>query len=122
MKEKYSAVLLASFGGGIGLHKFYLGKIASGVLYAIFAWTFIPFLLSLIDRLYYLFMDQETFDAKYNSSTKRSANVEHKVKVEDKREVLVCDPLKEAKELLDDGAITDEEYKAIGNAIKKNLE
>lgn len=41
--------LLAFFLGGIGVHKFYGGKIGTGILYLVFSWTFIPVFLSLID-------------------------------------------------------------------------
>ena len=34
--------LLAFFLGGIGVHKFYAGKIGTGILYILFCWTFIP--------------------------------------------------------------------------------
>ena len=36
MKSKTTAVLLAFFLGGLGLHKFYLGKTFQGFLYLIF--------------------------------------------------------------------------------------
>lgn len=41
-KDPTVAVLLALFLGGIGIHKFYMKQIGLGVLYLIFAWTFIP--------------------------------------------------------------------------------
>lgn len=41
--------LLAFFLGGIGVHKFYAGKIGTGVLYLIFSWTFIPSFIAFIE-------------------------------------------------------------------------
>ena len=41
--------VLAFFLGGLGIHKFYAGKIGSGILYLIFCWTFIPGLIALIE-------------------------------------------------------------------------
>ena len=41
--------VLAIFLGGIGVHKFYAGKIASGVLYLLFCWTLIPSFIALIE-------------------------------------------------------------------------
>ena len=41
--------ILAFFLGGIGIHKFYAGKIGTGVLYLLFCWTFIPGFIALIE-------------------------------------------------------------------------
>lgn len=41
--------ILAAFLGGIGVHKFYAGKIGSGILYLIFCWTFIPSIIAFIE-------------------------------------------------------------------------
>ena len=41
--------LLAFFLGGIGIHKFYAGKIGTGILFIIFCWTFIPGIIAFID-------------------------------------------------------------------------
>ena len=41
--------VLAFLLGGLGIHKFYAGKIGSGILYLIFCWTFIPGLIALIE-------------------------------------------------------------------------
>ena len=41
--------LLALFVGGIGIHKFYAGKIGMGILYVLFCWTGIPALIAFIE-------------------------------------------------------------------------
>ena len=41
--------LLAFFLGGIGVHKFYAGKIGTGILYLIFSWTLVPAFIAFID-------------------------------------------------------------------------
>ena len=41
--------ILAAFLGGIGVHKFYAGKIGTGILYLIFCWTFIPSTIAFIE-------------------------------------------------------------------------
>ena len=41
--------LLAFFLGGFGAHKFYAGRIGTGVLFIIFCWTFVPAFIALID-------------------------------------------------------------------------
>ena len=50
-KSKGLAIVLALFLGGLGIHKFYLGKIGLGFLYLIFCWTFIPALLGVLDAI-----------------------------------------------------------------------
>ncbi len=48
-KNPTTAVLLALFLGGLGIHKFYLGQTGLGILYLIFCWTYIPSFIALIE-------------------------------------------------------------------------
>ncbi|WP_019962411.1 TM2 domain-containing protein [Woodsholea maritima] len=64
-KSKIAAALLAFFLGGIGIHKFYLGRPVQGLLYLVFCWTFIPALIAFIEFIIYLCMSDEAFAAKY---------------------------------------------------------
>jgi len=64
-KNKIVAGVLALFLGGIGIHKFYLGKSEQGVLYLVFCWTFIPGIIALIEGIIYLAMSDEEFERKY---------------------------------------------------------
>lgn len=41
--------ILAFFLGSFGIHKFYAGKIGSGILYLIFCWTLIPDFIAFIE-------------------------------------------------------------------------
>lgn len=41
--------LLTIFLGGLGVHKFYAGKIVLGVVYLLFCWTYIPMLISFVE-------------------------------------------------------------------------
>jgi TM2 domain-containing membrane protein YozV len=68
MKSKVTAGVLGILLGGLGVHKFYLGKIGSGVLYLLFCWTGIPAIVGLIEGIIYLTMSDEDFNAKYNSA------------------------------------------------------
>ncbi|MDU5585048.1 MAG: TM2 domain-containing protein [Pseudomonas aeruginosa] len=47
--NKLAYVLLAFFLGGIGGHKFYSGKIGTGIVYLIFSWTFIPSMIAFVE-------------------------------------------------------------------------
>lgn len=49
--NKIAYGLLAIFFGGIGVHKFYAGKIGLGILYFLFCWTAIPALVALIEGI-----------------------------------------------------------------------
>lgn len=64
-KNRVVAVILALLLGGLGVHKFYLGRIGWGVVYLVFCWTFIPSLLGLIEGIIYAFMSDADFHAKY---------------------------------------------------------
>lgn len=47
--NKVSYALLAWFLGGIGIHHFYAGKTAAGVMSILFCWTFIPSIVAFIN-------------------------------------------------------------------------
>ena len=64
-KNRIVAILLALFLGGIGIHKFYLGRPWWGVLYLLFCWTLIPAIASFVELLIYAFTSDEDFYAKY---------------------------------------------------------
>ncbi|MBA2872776.1 TM2 domain-containing membrane protein YozV [Anoxybacillus calidus] len=66
MKNKVVAGVLAILLGGLGIHKFYLGKLGQGILYFIFAWTGIPSIIGLIEGILYLVQSDEEFNQKYN--------------------------------------------------------
>ena len=65
-RSRIVAVFLAIFLGGIGIHKFYLGKSGWGIMYFIFSWTFIPALLGFFEGLYYLMMSDKEFEKNYS--------------------------------------------------------
>ncbi len=63
--NKTTAGLFALLLGGIGVHKFYLGKTGQGILHLLFCWTFIPGLIAFIEGIIYLTMSDEDFAIKY---------------------------------------------------------
>jgi len=65
MKSKVTAGIFGILLGGLGIHKFYLGKIGMGVLYIVFCWTGIPSIIGLIEGILYLTATDEEFQAKY---------------------------------------------------------
>lgn len=65
MKNRYVAAILAFFLGGLGVHKFYLGK-WTGIFYLVLCWTYIPSVVALIEGILYLTSSDEVFNEKYN--------------------------------------------------------
>ena len=48
-KSTTVGAVLAFFLGGVGAHRFYLGQIGLGILYAVFVWTFVPAVVALVE-------------------------------------------------------------------------
>ena len=65
-RSKLAAGLFAIFLGGLGLHKFYLGRVGQGIVYLIFCWTFIPSIIGFIEGIVYLTMSEQAFAQKYS--------------------------------------------------------
>jgi TM2 domain-containing membrane protein YozV len=64
-RNKTTAGIFALMLGGMGIHKFYLGQTAAGIMYFLFCWTFIPALISLVEGILFLTMSEEAFAQKY---------------------------------------------------------
>lgn len=64
-KSKTAAGILAILLGGLGVHKFYLGRIGWGIVYILFCWTYIPSLLGIIEGIIYLTSSEEKFYSKH---------------------------------------------------------
>ena len=63
--DRATAALLAILLGGIGAHKFYLGRTGWGVVYLLFFWTLVPAVLGLIEGFIYLCQSDEDFARAY---------------------------------------------------------
>jgi TM2 domain-containing membrane protein YozV len=68
-RNKLVAALLAFFLGPIGVHRFYLGRIGTGVTMLILSCTFVGLILTvpwaIIDMIRYLVMSDREFAARY---------------------------------------------------------
>jgi len=64
-KDRVTAGIFALLLGGLGAHKFYLGKVGQGVLYLLFFWTLIPGIIGFIEGILYLTKTDEEFQRKY---------------------------------------------------------
>ncbi|MCU7614598.1 TM2 domain-containing protein [Chryseobacterium sp. GMJ5] len=69
MKSKFTTAMLALFFGGLGIHRFYLGRNTLGIFYLLFCWTLIPSLIACIDFFVFIFMSEDNFNYKYNLRT-----------------------------------------------------
>ncbi|WP_373865202.1 TM2 domain-containing protein [Paenibacillus koleovorans] len=75
MKSKVTAGVLGILLGGLGVHKFYLGKPGMGILYILFCWTGIPGIIGLIEGILYLVKTEEEFNSKFNQKYARGIAV-----------------------------------------------
>lgn len=108
MKNKTTAGLFAILLGGLGVHKFYLGRTGQGVIYLLLCWAFLPSIIAVIEGIQYLTMSDEEFNYKYNPHL-------------DLRESTSPDKLNDiekAHQLKEKGLISEEEYEDIK---KRNL-
>lgn len=64
-KSKVAAGVLALLLGGLGVHKFYLGRAGMGILYLLFCWTLIPSIVAFFEGIILLVMSDDRFAAKY---------------------------------------------------------
>ncbi len=65
MPNRTVAIILAFFLGGLGAHKFYLGKPKTGLIYLLFCWTLVPAIIAFVEALMYAFMSDVDFVMKY---------------------------------------------------------
>lgn len=65
MKSKGAAALLALLLGGLGAHKFYLGKPIQGLIYLVFCWTFIPGIIGICEGIYYLVLNEHDWAIRF---------------------------------------------------------
>ncbi|MDO7834764.1 TM2 domain-containing protein [Sphingobium sp. HBC34] len=64
-KSRGVAIILALLLGGLGIHKFYLGRAGWGFLYLIFFWTFVPAIIAFVEAIIYAIMSEDAFHSKY---------------------------------------------------------
>lgn len=79
-KNKTEAGVLAIVFGGLGLHKFYLGKYGQGLICAALCWTFIPAVIGIAEGIHYLTEPQEQFEAELQPKAKKPKSAESKKK------------------------------------------
>jgi TM2 domain-containing membrane protein YozV len=60
-KSRTTAGILAILLGSLGVHKFYLGKIGSGILYLCFSFTGVPGVIGIIEGIVYLTQTDQAF-------------------------------------------------------------
>ncbi|WP_107838154.1 NINE protein [Metasolibacillus meyeri] len=64
IKSQGLAAFLAFFFGGLGLHKFYLGRPWMGLFYLLFCWSGAPTAIGMIEGVVYLLQNKHTFQVK----------------------------------------------------------
>ena len=122
-KNKTTAGLLAIFLGGFGIHKFYLGKIAQGIIYLFFVWTMIPQIIGLIEGIVYLVMSQQKFDEKYNSFERVKVKKENPVYETSKEKEPIMDEVEEPVKAEDfEETVEEQEGKGEGALLQKVMD
>lgn len=61
--HKIAYALLALFLGCFGVHRFYAGRVLSGVVYIVFFWTGVPYVLSIVEGV--LALTRESDGSEY---------------------------------------------------------
>ena len=67
-KNRVAAALFAFFLGAFGIHRFYLGRTISGIIYLLFFWTLIPAIIAFVECILLLCMSDREFAIKYGTS------------------------------------------------------
>lgn len=113
MRNRTAAILICFFGGGLGIHKFYLGNNFQGIVYLLFSWTLIPSVIAFFEFLGLCFMSDREFDVRFNylanpNSLDRSSSQAVMPPMRSTKDATAT--LYELKKLYEDGIITAEEY------------
>lgn len=114
MKSRGIACLLAIFLGGIGIHRFYLNRPISGVIYLLFCWTLIPSLVAFLEGLTFLTFTDSEFNSKYADK-----NYMHTSLVTS--ETSSIDSLVKLSALYEKDLLTKEEFEAKKTQLLKNV-
>lgn len=67
--SKLTLMLFTFFFGGVGAHKFYIGKYWQGTLYILFCWTAIPPLIALVELIIYAATSEEQLQERYSAKS-----------------------------------------------------
>lgn len=112
MRNRTAGILICFFGGGFGIHKFYLGQNVQGIIYLLFCWTAIPSLIAFFEFLGLCFMSDREFDARFNynhaQAFDRSSGSPMVAPGRTTKDATAT--LYDLKKLYEDGIITAEEY------------
>jgi TM2 domain-containing membrane protein YozV len=103
MKNRGVAIVLAIFLWGLGIHKFYLGKIGQGFLYLIFCWTFIPAFIAFIEWIIYATTSDADWQVQYAGGIHGPRATADDILIE---------KMEKLNKLRDLGTLTPEEYEA----------
>lgn len=74
-RKRVTAGLLAIFLGGLGGHKFYLGRPIQGIIMLLFCWTIIPSIIGIIQGIEYLKKDDQAFAREVKESKRVTAGL-----------------------------------------------
>lgn len=73
-KSRIAAGIIAILLGGLGVHKFYMGKTGLGVVYLLLCWTFVPSIVGLIEGIIYLCEDDAAFQKRLHGKADKAVS------------------------------------------------
>jgi TM2 domain-containing membrane protein YozV len=100
-KSRGVAIILALFLGGLGVHRFYLGRMKSATLMLLFFWTFIPAIIAIIDTIRFLMMTDVEFHTRYGTGVPTPVT----------SQLSVVEELEKYAKLNQSGHLSDEEFR-----------
>ena len=121
-----SLAFISIFFGGIGLHKAYLGKNLTFIMYVMFCWTLIPSVLCVVDAVKLMSMSDREFNLLYNyeymdeleSKYNRADSLLNAPSTNGKQSsISKTQELRELRQLLVEGAIDESDYEQMKKEI-----
>lgn len=112
------AVILALIGTIapiVGLHKFYLRQPFWGVFYLVLLATPIPHVASAIEAVWYLFLEKEEFDRRFNEgveaiSAKVPSSPPAANSLDPQKAIAIADALRQLERLRQEGLLSEGEF------------
>lgn len=123
MKKRLLTAVLAFLFGNFGIHRFYLNQPGLGILYLLTCGLF--GIGSIIDTIAFLLMDDDVFDARYNTraflSNRMKGGLKQRRLPRKQQSLLVAKQLKELESMYEKGSINFEEFEYLKQKLLSEI-